>query len=91
MVSKGFSCIKAIRASPRPSRVVRTRRSIFFGTGVTATFFFAAGQLEACGAVPCTGIGERGGEFLDIGRLFVRYLGKCCESALTVRRTTLTV
>jgi hypothetical protein len=80
-----------MRASPRPSRVARTRRSIFFVTGDTATFFFAAGQFEACRAVPRAGFGVGGGAFLDIGRLFVRYLGACGELALTVRRSVLTV
>ena len=73
-----------MRASPRPSRVARTRRSIFFLTSEKATFFFAAGQVEDCRAVPRAGFGE-GGKFLDIRRLFVRYLGACCELALTVR------
>lgn len=71
--------------------MARTRRSIFFVTGDTATFFFAAGQFEACRAVPRAGFGEGGGAFLDIGRLFVRYLGACGELALTVRRSVLTV
>jgi len=71
--------------------VARTRRSIFFVTGDTATFFFAAGQFEAGRAVPRAGFGEGGGAFLDIGRLFVRYLGTCGELALTVQRSVLTV
>jgi hypothetical protein len=71
--------------------VARTRRSSFFLTGEKGTFFFAAGQLEACRAVPRAAFGDDGGAFLDIGRLFVRYLGACCELALTVRRTTPTV
>src|SRR5580692_2776058 len=91
MVSKGFSCIRAIRASPRLSRVARTRRSIFFFTDGKGTFFFAAGQLEDCGAVPRACFGEGGGAFLDTGRLFVRYIGVCGEFALTVRRSVLTV
>ena len=73
-----------MRASPRLSRVARTRRSIFFLTDEKAIFFFAAGQLEDCCAVPRAGFGEGGGAFLDIGRLFVRYLGACCELALTI-------
>src|SRR5580693_4038321 len=83
--------MSAMSASPRPSRVARTRRSIFFVTGDTATFFFAAGQFEAGRAVPRAGFGEGGGAFLDIGWLFVRYLGACGELALTVRRSVLTV
>jgi len=71
--------------------VARTRRSIFFLTDEKGTFFFAAGQFEDCRAVPRGGFEEGGGAFLDIDRLFVRYLGKRCESALTVRRTTPTV
>ena len=71
--------------------MARTRRSIFFGTGDTVTLFFAAGQFEVCRAVALVGFGEGGVAFLDIEGFFVRYLGKCCESALTVRRTTPTV
>jgi hypothetical protein len=71
--------------------VARTRRSIFFLTDEKGTFFFAAGQLEDCGAVPRAVFGEGVGAFLDIGRLFVRYLGVCGEMALTVRRSVLTV
>ena len=75
MLSKGFSCIRAMRASPRLSRVARTRRSIFFLTAGKGTFFFTAGQFEDCRAVPRAGFGEGVVAFLDIGRLFVRYLG----------------
>jgi hypothetical protein len=71
--------------------VARTRRSIFFLTDETATLFFTAGQFEACGAVPWTAFGDRGGEFLDIRRLFVRYLGARDESALTARQGILIV
>jgi hypothetical protein len=60
-------------------------------TDEKGTFFFAAGQLEDCGAVPRAVFGEGVGAFLDIGRLFVRYLGVCGEMALTVRRSVLTV
>ena len=80
-----------MRASPRPSRVARTRRSIFFLTDEKGTFFFAAGQFEDCRAVPREGFEGGGGEFLDIRRLFVRYLGVRCESALTIRGTVSTV
>jgi len=67
--------------------VARTRRSIFFVTDEKGTFFFAAGQFEDCRAVPRAVFGEGGGAFLDIGRLFVRYRGVACESALTARRS----
>jgi len=71
--------------------VARTRRSIFFLTGEKGTFFFTAGHLEDCHPVPRGSFGEGGGEFLDIERLFVRYLGLCDESTLTVQRTLSTV
>jgi hypothetical protein len=71
--------------------VARTRRSIFFLAGKKGTFFFAAGQSEDCRAVARATFGEGGGAFLDIGRLFVRYLGACGESSLTARRSALTV
>ncbi len=71
--------------------MARTRRSIFFLTAEKGTFFFAAGQFGDCRAGPRGVFGEGGGAFLDIGRLFVRYLGACGELALTVRRRVLTV
>src|SRR6202044_2139249 len=91
MVSNGFSCMRAIRASPRPSRVARRRRSIFFLAGEKGTFFFTAGQFEGCRAVPRETFDDGGEAFLDIGRLFVRYLGVCGERALTAWRSVLTV
>jgi len=67
--------------------VARTRGSVFFLTDEKGTFFFAAGQFEVCRGVPRAGLGEGGGEFLDIGLLFVRYVGVRREYALTARRT----
>jgi hypothetical protein len=80
-----------MRASPRPSRVARTRRSIFFLAGEKGTFFFTAGQFEGCRVVPRETFDDGGEAFLDIGRLFVRYFGVCGERALTAWRSVLTV